>query len=288
MLTLAIPFPPLDPVLIEIGPLAIRWYALAYVLGLVLGWRYVRRVVQRPGWRLTPIDIDDLLLYVTLGVVLGGRLGYVLFYRPDYYLSHPLEALAVWHGGMSFHGGLLGVLVALLLFAWQRRLSPFEVADGIAVATPIGLGLGRIANFINAELYGRVTDVPWAVIFPTAGPEPRHPSQLYEAFLEGLVLFLVLYVLARRPYNPENRGLLSGVFLTGYALARIVAELFREPDAHLGYLYGGLTMGQILSLPVLVAGLVLIAHAYAGGGAGRRPRQQPQPPQQQQEAGEPR
>lgn len=272
MLTLAIPFPPLDPVLIEIGPLAIRWYALAYIFGLVLGWRYLRRVVSRPGWRMTPLDVDDLLLYATLGVVLGGRLGYVLFYHPDYYLAHPLEALAVWQGGMSFHGGTLGVIAACLLFAWRRGLPPLEVGDAVACAAPIGLGLGRIANFINGELYGRVTDVPWAVIFPRGGPEPRHPSQLYEAFLEGLVLFLVLYILARRPRVAENHGLLGGAFLTGYALARLFAELFREPDAHLGFLFGGLTMGQILSLPMLAAGLLLLARAYAGGGPGGRPK----------------
>ncbi|HET6522450.1 MAG TPA: prolipoprotein diacylglyceryl transferase [Geminicoccaceae bacterium] len=272
MLTLALPFPPLDPVLIEIGPLAIRWYALAYILGLVLGWRYLRRVVRRPGWRLTPTDVDDLLLYATLGVVLGGRVGYVLFYRPDYYLSHPLEAIAVWQGGMSFHGGMLGVIAACLLFAWWRRLPPLEVGDAAAAAAPIGLGLGRVANFINGELYGRVADLPWAVIFPRGGPEPRHPSQLYEAFLEGLVLFLVLYVLARRPYEPENRGLLGGVFLVGYALARTFAELFREPDAHLGYLFGGLTMGQLLSLPMLAAGLLLIARTYTGPPAAPRRR----------------
>ena len=170
MLTLAIPFPPLDPVLIEIGPLAIRWYALAYIFGLVLGWRYLRRVVSRPGWRMTPLDVDDLLLYATLGVVLGGRLGYVLFYHPDYYLARPLEALAVWQGGMSFHGGTLGVIAACLLFAWRRGLPPLEVGDAVACAAPIGLGLGRIANFINGELYGRVTDVPWAVISRAAGP----------------------------------------------------------------------------------------------------------------------
>jgi phosphatidylglycerol---prolipoprotein diacylglyceryl transferase len=240
------------------------------LFGLVLGWRYLRRIVQRPGWRMTPTDVDDLLLYATIGVVLGGRLGYVLFYRPDYYLQHPLEALAVWQGGMSFHGGVLGVLVASLLFAWWRRLPPLEIGDGIACAAPIGLGLGRIANFINAELYGRVTDVPWGVIFPNAGPDPRHPSQLYQAFLEGLVLFLVLYFLARRPYVAEQRGLLTGAFLTGYALARMFAELFREPDPYLGYLLGGLTMGQLLSLPMLAAGLLLLARAYTG--PGRPPR----------------
>ncbi|HET6468520.1 MAG TPA: prolipoprotein diacylglyceryl transferase [Geminicoccaceae bacterium] len=254
---LAIAFPSIDPVLIQIGPFAIRWYALAYIVGLVLGWRLLRRIVARPGWLLTPTDIDDLLFYATLGVILGGRLGYVLFYQPGHYLAHPHEILYVWQGGMSFHGGLIGVLIAAALFARSRDVPFLEVGDGLAIVTPIGLFFGRIANFINAELWGRVTDVPWGVIFPGAGPQPRHPSQLYEAVLEGLVLFAVMWWLASRARNPRERGLLSGVFLIGYALGRIFVEFFREPDAHLGYLVGGLTMGQILSLPMLLAGVLL-------------------------------
>jgi phosphatidylglycerol:prolipoprotein diacylglycerol transferase len=259
-------FPSIDPVLIQIGPFAIRWYALAYIVGLVVGWRYVRRLVQRPGWQLTPLEIDDLLLYVTLGVVLGGRIGYVLFYRPVFYLSNPLEALAVWQGGMSFHGGTLGVIAAMWLFAYLRKRSFLEVGDAVVCAIPIGLFLGRIANFINGELFGRATDAPWAMVFPHGGPEPRHPSQLYEALLEGLVLFLVLAALAWRPRDPATAGRLSGVFLIGYALARSFAELFREPDAHLGFLLGGLTMGQLLSLPMLIAGLALVAWSYIRPG----------------------
>jgi phosphatidylglycerol:prolipoprotein diacylglycerol transferase len=255
----AIPFPPIDPVLIAIGPFAIRWYALAYIAGIVVGWRLVRRLVQRPGWQLTPESIDDLVFYVTLGVILGGRIGYVLFYQPGYYLSQPLDMLAVWRGGMSFHGGLLGVLVATFLFAHSRKLAFFELTDALAVATPIGLFLGRLANFINAELWGRATDLPWGVIFPTAGSQPRHPSQLYEATLEGLVLFAVMLWFAHRPYRPETRGALSGIFLIGYALARILAEFFREPDVQIGYLPGGITMGQLLSIPMLLFGLFLVA-----------------------------
>ncbi|MFL5333140.1 MAG: prolipoprotein diacylglyceryl transferase [Geminicoccaceae bacterium] len=255
----AIPFPAVDPVLVAIGPFAIRWYALAYIAGIVLGWRLVRRLVQRPGWGITPEAIDDLVFYVTLGVILGGRIGYILFYQTDHYLTHPLDMLAVWRGGMSFHGGLIGVLVATFLFARGRGFPFFEVTDALAVATPIGLCLGRIANFINAELWGRVTDVPWAVIFPNAGPDPRHPSQLYEATLEGLVLFAVMLVFARRPYHPEARGTLSGIFLIGYALARITVEFFREPDVQIGYLTGGITMGQLLSLPMLAFGIFLVA-----------------------------
>ena len=255
----AIPFPAVDPVLVAIGPFAIRWYALAYIAGIVLGWRLVRRLVQRPGWGITPEAIDDLVFYVTLGVILGGRIGYILFYQTDHYLTHPFDMLAVWRGGMSFHGGLIGVLVATFLFARGRGYPFFEVTDALAVATPIGLCLGRIANFINAELWGRVADVPWAVIFPDAGPDPRHPSQLYEATLEGLVLFAVMLAFARRPYHPEARGTLSGIFLIGYALARITVEFFREPDLQIGYLAGGITMGQLLSLPMLAFGIFLVA-----------------------------
>jgi len=258
---LAIPFPAVDPVLIAIGPFAIRWYALAYILGIVLGWRLVRRLVLRPGWRVTPEAVDDLVFYVTLGVILGGRLGYVLFYQPGPYLDRPLELLAVWRGGMSFHGGLIGVLVATFLFARKRKLAFFELTDALAVVTPIGLCLGRIANFINAELWGRVTQVPWGVIFPTAGPEPRHPSQLYEAGLEGVVLFAVMLWAARGVHPPSESGRLSGIFLVGYALARIAVEFFREPDVQIGYLAGGITMGQLLSLPMLAFGLFLIARA---------------------------
>lgn len=255
---LVLPFPAIDPVLIEIGPFAIRWYALAYIAGILLGWRLVRRLVRQPGWEITPEAVDDLLFHVTLGIILGGRLGYVLFYHPGYYLTHPLEILAVWQGGMSFHGGLLGVLVATAVFARQRRLSYLEITDALAVVTPIGLFFGRLANFINGELWGRPSDVPWAMVFPHGGPVPRHPSQLYEAALEGVLLFVLMLWLARRPYRPEARGTLSGAFLIGYALARIVAELFREPDAHLGFLAGGITMGQLLSLPMLAVGIGLL------------------------------
>lgn len=262
MPTLALAFPAIDPVLIQIGPFAIRWYALAYILGLVLGWQYLRWLIRRPGWQLTSLELDDLLLYVTLGVVLGGRIGYVLFYRPDFYISHPLEALAVWQGGMSFHGGALGVIAAICLFAWRRQRSILELGDTVVCAVPIGLFFGRVANFINGELFGRAGDVPWAMVFPRGGPEPRHPSQLYEAGLEGLALFALMTWFALRPRLPETQGRLSGIFLIGYAVARSIAELFREPDAHLGFLFGGLTMGQLLSLPMLAAGIIFVARSY--------------------------
>lgn len=261
MQLLALPFPAIDPVLLQLGPFAIRWYALAYIVGIVLGWRILRRIVRRPGWSLQPEAVDDLLFHVTLGIILGGRLGYVLFYQPGYFLAHPLEILAVWQGGMSFHGGLLGVLAASALFAHSRGLSFLEIVDALAVVTPIGLFFGRVANFINGELWGRPTNVPWGVVFPHAGPMPRHPSQLYEAALEGLVLLAVMLWFAAKPYRAETRGQLGGIFLTGYALARITAEFFREPDAQLGFLAGGITMGQLLSLPMLVVGIGAVVHA---------------------------
>ena len=255
----------IDPVMIELGPFVIRWYALAYISGLVLGWLYLRWLVQRPGWTMTTEHLDDLLLYVTLGVVFGGRLGYVLFYKPGFYLAHPGDILAVWQGGMSFHGGLIGVLAAMALFAWRRGIPFFEVGDAVAAAVPIGLFFGRIANFINAELFGRASDVPWAMVFPHGGPDPRHPSQLYEAALEGLLLFLILYLIARRPRTGDNAGRIGGLFLIGYGLARSFVELFREPDAHLGFLLGGsVTMGQILSIPMILIGIALLAKSHAG------------------------
>ncbi len=249
--------------LIQLGPLAIRWYALAYIAGLLIGWQLLKRIVQRPGWTLTAEQIDDLLFYATLGIILGGRLGFVLFYHPGYYFSHPLQILAVWQGGMSFHGGLVGVIAACGLFARQHGVGLLEVGDAVAVVAPIGLFFGRIANFINAELWGRPTTMPWGVIFPNAGPEPRHPSQLYEAFLEGVVLFIVLQLMARGARDPATAGKLGGVFLLGYGLARAFVELFREPDAHLGHLFGLVTMGQLLSLPMIAAGLFLVWRAHA-------------------------
>ncbi|WP_119459166.1 prolipoprotein diacylglyceryl transferase [Rhodospirillaceae bacterium SYSU D60014] len=257
----AIPFPSIDPVLIEIGPFAIRWYALAYIAGIVLGWRYCLYLAARPPRIVTRAQFGDFVVWAVLGVILGGRLGYVLFYKPLHYLYNPLEIVMVWQGGMSFHGGMLGVILAMILFTRQRRLPFFALADIVACATPIGLFFGRLANFINQELYGRPTDVPWAVVFPAGGPLPRHPSQLYEAALEGVVLFVVLFALARFTEARWRLGVLSGVFLVGYSLSRIIVELFREPDAHLGYLIGGTTMGQWLSVPMLLVGLVFILRA---------------------------
>ncbi|BBK34137.1 phosphatidylglycerol:prolipoprotein diacylglycerol transferase [Stella humosa] len=259
----AIPFPAIDPVLVQVGPFAIRWYALAYIAGIIIGWRYTLVLAQRgpkpaTGPAVTARDMDDFIVWATLGIVLGGRLGYVLFYKPGYYLYNPLEALQVWHGGMSFHGGLVGVILAMLLFARRRGLEYWRLADIVAAATPIGLFFGRLANFVNGELFGRTSDVPWAMVFPHGGPLPRHPSQLYQAFFEGICVFAVLAVLEWVFRVRERPGTLAGAFLVSYGFARIVGELFREPDAHLGFLFLGVTMGQLLSLPMVLFGAWLI------------------------------
>ena len=256
-------FPGFDPVLIQVGPLAIRWYALAYIGSLLLGWRIMRRLVRLSPPVATEEQTDDFLTWATLGVVLGGRLGYVLFYQPLHYLQNPLGALAVWQGGMSFHGGTLGVIVALVLYCRRHRIPLLGFADRLAVVVPIGLGLGRIANFINGELWGRVAPdwLPWAMVFPVAGPEPRHPSQLYQASMEGVALLLVLALLCRSPAVRARFGTLTGVFLVGYGVARVIGEFFRQPDAFLGFLFAGATMGQLLSLPMIGAGAWLIARA---------------------------
>ncbi len=256
---LAIPFPAIDPVAVSIGPIAIRWYALAYLAGFILGWRYCLSLARSTPGRPAPDDYDEFLTWAVIGVILGGRLGYVLFYNLPYYLHNPLEALAVWHGGMSFHGGALGVVAAILLFSWRRGLSPFAFADLVCAAVPIGLFFGRIANFINGELYGRpAPGVEWAGVFPRDPLQvPRHPSQLYEAALEGLLLFIILAVAVRSPVVRARPGMVSGLFLIGYGLSRIVVEFFREPDPQLGFLWGGATMGQLLSIPMVLIGLWL-------------------------------
>ncbi len=256
----AIPFPAIDPIAISIGPVAIRWYALAYIVGLLIGWRYCLALASRPPHLVGRQDVDDFLVWATLGVVLGGRVGYVLFYMPGYYAAHPLEALYVWHGGMSFHGGALGVTIAILLFTRAGKIPLFAFSDIITEAIPIGLFFGRIANFINGELYGRQTQVPWAMIFPNGGAIPRHPSQLYEAFCEGVLLFLLLFATERLGAR-RRPGIVTGLFLAGYAIARMSGELFREPDAQIGFLIFGTTMGQVLSVPVLIAGVAIILWA---------------------------
>ena len=261
-------FPNIDPVAFAIGPLVIRWYALAYIAGLFGGLFYAKRLAASDSlWgairRPSAADLDDLLLYATLGVILGGRLAYVFFYQPDYFLGNPLDIFAIWSGGMSFHGGMAGAALAMFLLARARGLPVLSLFDLVATVAPLGLMLGRIANFINGELWGRVSDVPWAVFFPDGGPLARHPSQLYEAVTEGLLLLIVLAVLVRR-VGYHRPGFITGVFGAGYALARIGCEFFREPDPQLGFLFGGFaTMGMLLSLPMLAIGLWLIWRARA-------------------------
>src|SRR5579871_4491925 len=262
MPTLVLPFPAINPVLVQWGPLAIRWYALAYIAGLVLGWWLIRRIVADERYwggarRPSPESVDDLLVYCAFGVIVGGRLGNVLFYDPRYYLAHPLDIFKVWEGGMAFHGGLIGAFIGMMLFARKYRTPALTVMDLCSLAAPIGLFFGRIANFIRPELWGRPTDVPWAVVFPGTDGLPRHPSQIYEALLEGLLAFVILYTLAqvgslRRP------GVLTGVFAIVYGAARIFSEFFREPDPRLEDLGRGLTMGMLLSFPLIVAGLGLL------------------------------
>ncbi|MBD8891398.1 prolipoprotein diacylglyceryl transferase [Roseibium litorale] len=268
-----LPFPAIDPVLIEIGPFALRWYALAYIAGIILAWRYMRRLVLDDKlWggasRPTPLDLDDFVVWGTLGIILGGRIGYVLVYNPAQYLAHPLEALQVWTGGMSFHGGFLGTVVAMFLFAHRRGLSILQLFDLAGTAAPIGLFFGRIANFINSELWGRPADVPWAVVFPNAGPDPRHPSQLYEAALEGILLFLVLRLLSHKFKMLQHPGFIAGAFSCGYGIARCIAEFYRLPDAQIGYLTGVLTMGMLLSVPMIAAGIALMVWAARRPAAG--------------------
>jgi phosphatidylglycerol:prolipoprotein diacylglycerol transferase len=253
--------PQIDPIAIQLGPLAIRWYGLMYLIAFLAFWWLGRRRARQTGL-LQAQQVDDLLFYGALGVILGGRLGYVFFYGFEQLLADPLYLVRIWQGGMSFHGGLLGVLVAAWLFGRKHGLGFFGATDFIAPLVPLGLGAGRVGNFINGELWGRVSDAPWAMVFAHAGPLPRHPSQLYEAFLEGLVLFLLLWFYSAKP---RPRMAVSGLFLVGYGAARTAVEFAREPDAHLGYLAGGwLTMGMLLSVPMVLVGAVLMGLAYRG------------------------
>jgi len=268
---LTIAFPVFDPIAIAIGPIAIRWYALAYIGGIVLGWLYARKIIRSERlWGgkapFTVLDFDDFILWVTLGIILGGRTGYVLFYNFGFFAQHPAEIFKLWTGGMSFHGGFLGCVIAVLLFGWKRKISVLSLGDVTCAVGPIGLLLGRMANFINSELWGRTADasVPWRMVFPNGGPLPRHPSQLYEAGLEGVALFIVLSLLIRGGAL-KRPGLIIGAFAALYGVARIISELFREPDPQLGFLWGGLTMGMILSVPMIIAGLAFITAAWRRG-----------------------
>ena len=255
-----ISFPNIDPVAFALGPIQIHWYALAYLTGFLAAWIYATKLLRGTGAAspMKPEMVEDFLPWAILGVILGGRIVYTVVYNPALYAHNPLDALKLWHGGMSFHGGFLGVLAAAALYARSKKMPFLAVTDVAACVVPIGLFLGRIANFVNGELFGRVTNVPWGVVFPNGGPLPRHPSQLYEAGLEGLVLLTVLFVLSRRKDAWTKSGLLSGAFLIGYALSRTVVELVREPDVQIGFLFGGFTMGQLLTLPMFVAGIWII------------------------------
>ncbi|MCP4781549.1 MAG: prolipoprotein diacylglyceryl transferase [Hyphomicrobium sp.] len=270
----AIPFPDMDPVAVQIGPIAIKWYGLAYLTGLLLGWLYIRRLLsQTKLWAddrppFLPQKVDDLLIYMVAGVLIGGRLGFVLFYEPSYYLENPLDIFAVWKGGMAFHGGLFGSGVAIWIFSRRNGINPWSTSDLCTATVPIGIFFGRIANFINGELFGRPTDAPWGMVFPEARlhypdvePTARHPSQLYEAMLEGLLLFIVLRILTHYYGALKRPGLVSGTFLVGYALARSTAELFREPHFAHSLNIEPLTVGIVYSIPMLLLGLFVIYFA---------------------------
>ena len=275
---LLITFPVFDPIAISIGPFAIRWYALAYIAGIVLGWIYARSLLKNETlWDGPPplslAQLDDFILWVTIGIIVGGRTGYVLFYNLPFFIQHPAEIFELWKGGMSFHGGFMGCVVAVMWFARVNGISILSLGDITTAVAPIGLFLGRLANFINSELWGRAADpsLPWAIIFPNGGPLPRHPSQLYEAGLEGILLFTILAVMIRLGAL-KRPGLILGSFIAIYGLARIIGEHFREPDPQLGFLWGGLTMGMLLSVPMVIAGALLIAASFSSrpGDANRR------------------
>ncbi len=266
-----LPFPNIDPVAFSIGPLAVHWYGLAYVAGILIGWFYASRLVANPAhWRggvapMTKAHLDDFLVWIAVGIVLGGRLGYILFYDFARVVENPIRAIEIWNGGMSFHGGLIGSIVAMILFARRNAIPVWTMFDVIAAVVPFGLLFGRIANFVNGELWGRLSSMPWAIVFPTGGPFARHPSQLYEAALEGGVLLLVLALMIFRFKALKVPGLVAGTFVIGYALSRIFVEFFREPDAQLGYLLGTgwLTMGMVLSLPMVAVGIWAVMRARA-------------------------
>ncbi|MGY3610576.1 prolipoprotein diacylglyceryl transferase [Bradyrhizobium sp. Leo121] len=265
---LLIDFPVFNPIAISIGPIAIRWYALAYICGIVIGWIYARQMIKNEKlWGgpapITLTQMDDFILWVTLGIIVGGRTGYVLFYNLPFFIQHPAEIFELWKGGMSFHGGFLGCVVAVMWFARRNRIPILSLGDLTTAVAPIGLFLGRLANFINSELWGRPADpsLPWAMVFPNGGPLPRHPSQLYEAGLEGILLFTILAVMIRMGAL-KRPGLVLGSFILIYGIARIIGEHFREPDPQLGFLWGGPTMGMLLSVPMVIVGSIMVVMAW--------------------------
>jgi phosphatidylglycerol:prolipoprotein diacylglycerol transferase len=256
-----IDFPDISPVMFSIGPFSLRWYAMAYLVGIISAWFLTKKNIDRYNLGISSEQLDDLVFCTTLGIILGGRIGYIVCYGDGYFWHHPSEIIAVWHGGMSFHGGIIGVILGLFYFAHKYKFPFLKITDIVALYVPIGIFLGRLANFVNGELWGRVTTVPWAVKFPTGGFLPRHPSQLYEAFAEGIVMFVILNTLWRHQYVREHTGIISACFLIIYASSRICMEFFREPDPQIGFLFNGVTLGQILSIPFLCLGLYILHRA---------------------------
>ena len=253
-----IDFPSISPIIFSIGPIVVRWYSMAYLFGIIAGWILVNRNVKKHNLGLSKTDVEDLVFYITLGIIAGGRLGYVLFYGKGVFWENPLQIFELWKGGMSFHGGVLGVIAAVYLFSRKIKYGFLKLTDLVVLYAPIGIFCGRLANFVNDELWGRVTTVPWAVKFPNGGYLPRHPSQLYEAFFEGIVMFVVLNLLWQKKWVREHSGFVSSLFVLFYGIFRVSMEQFREPDAHMGFFFGGVTMGQILSLPLIALGVWVI------------------------------
>ena len=255
-------FPNINPIAIDIGIIKIRWYALSYICGILLSWLLILKIIKTKNIKVSNKNISDLISNCMIGIIVGGRLGYVIFYNPEYYISNLLEILKIWNGGMSFHGGFLGVVIAVIYTSNTYKIPIMVFSDLISIVSPIGIFFGRIANFINGELYGKITNHKYGIIFPKGGSLPRHPSQLYEAFFEGLLLFIILWLLTKTSNILEKKGLITGCFIFLYGVFRFFVEIFREPDLHIGYLYFDLSMGQLLSLPMILIGLYLINKFY--------------------------
>ena len=253
-----------DPVLIDFGFLQIRWYSISYILGILLGWAYASKLIRKTAKdkysvdNITKTQLDDLIIYLILGIIIGGRLGYIILYNFQYYSQNIIEIFKIWEGGMSFHGGLLGVVISILVFSNKNKLNFFKFSDIVSCVAPIGIFLGRIANFINGELYGKISNLPWAIIFPNGGSVSRHPSQIYEALLEGVLLFILINFLALKKNLLIKTGYISGLFLILYSILRIFSEIFREPDSHIGYIFNYFSLGILLSLLILIIGFVII------------------------------
>jgi len=261
--------PLINPTLINIGPFAIRWYSLAYIFGIVLAWFLIKYFNRKEKVFEEKNFSDDFFMYSVISIILGGRIGYVLFYNFNYYSSHILEVFKVWNGGMSFHGGFIGAIIGIYFLCKKYKISYFALSDIIAISTPIGLFLGRLANFINLELYGRITTSKFGIVFPNAGSLPRYPSQLFEAFLEGIILFLLLFLLGNFTNIRKHKGCLSGIFVTGYGISRFIVEFFREPDMQIGYILNYFTMGQLLSTPLIILGLIIILFSLKGNSINK-------------------